>query len=307
MKDFIISPLYDFVFKEVFGKKKNIEITKAFLKTILDIPEDDYDKLSIGSPSLGRRFLKDKEGIVDVLLTTKSGKIIHIELQVEKVPNMKSRILYYGARLIGDQLNWGDDYNELHHAVSIVICDHILLKNESSYINVYELRNENNNIFTDKLRVVIIELPKLPKTEDRALWPWLRFFKCEKKEDFEMLSKKHPEVKEAVKTVKYMSLTKQLRYMILNYNLGKIAERDIRNQMKKDAREEGLAEGRAEGLAEGRSEGLAEGRAEGRAEGLTEGHAEAQFEIARRMKELGDSDERVHAITNLPLETIKSL
>ena len=56
---------------------------------------------------------------------------------------------------------------------------------------------------------------------------------------------------------------------------------------QQEARETGLAEGRAAGLAEGRAEGRAAGLAEGRAEG-----ASAERErIAKRLRELGLSEE----------------
>jgi predicted transposase/invertase (TIGR01784 family) len=48
---------------------------------------------------------------------------------------------------------------------------------------------------------------------------------------------------------------------------------------------------------------MAEGRAEGRAEGIESG----KLEIARKMKETGDSVERIQTITGLPVETIEKL
>ena len=140
MKEENLSLLSDYVFAQVFGNQRNIANTRAFLKTLLDIPGDDYDQLTIDNPVLGRFFRQGKTEVVDLKLSTKSGKIIHIELQVEKRANLKNRIVYYAARLVGDQLKWGDDYNKLHQVISIVICDHKLLEDEDSYINVYELR-----------------------------------------------------------------------------------------------------------------------------------------------------------------------
>ena len=116
-----ISPLEDYAFKQIFGEQQNIGNTKAFLKTLLNIPQDEYESLTVVNPSLGKMLKRDKSGIVDIKITTKSGKIIHIELQVEKRTNMRNRILYYAARQIGDQLKWGDDYNKLHQVISIVI------------------------------------------------------------------------------------------------------------------------------------------------------------------------------------------
>jgi predicted transposase YdaD len=79
-------------------------------------------------------------------------------------------------------------------------------------------------------------------------------------------------------------------------------EEQIRLDLE-EAREKAMAEGHAEGRAKGHAEGRAEGRAEGHAEGFTD----SKLEIARKMKEMGDSVERIHAITNLPLDTIEMM
>jgi predicted transposase/invertase (TIGR01784 family) len=84
-----ISPLYDFVFAQIFGEQRNIENTKGFLKALLDIPEKEFGRLTVVSPILRRFFKNDKSGIVDLKFTARSGKIIHIELQVEKRANLK--------------------------------------------------------------------------------------------------------------------------------------------------------------------------------------------------------------------------
>lgn len=60
-------------------------------------------------------------------------------------------------------------------------------------------------------------------------------------------------------------------------------ERDIRNQI-------------AYSREEGREEGLAEGLEKGRAEGKAEGKAEERRLIARKLKEMGFSDEEVASI-----------
>ena len=297
MPDKIVSPLYDYVFAQVFGNKRNLDNTKAFLKTLLDIPESDYDRLTVENPILQRLFRRDKMGIVDLKLSTKSGKIIHIELQVNKESNLRSRILYYAARLLGDQMQWGEDYKELHQVISIIICNHILLDEDESYINVYELRNERNRRFTNLLKVVILELPKLPEEEDSRLWPWLRFFKCKRREEYEMLAKKHPELKKAVSCVKKISFGERWRYTLLYYQMQRMDARVHKKQIQEDIAE-GRAKGRAEGHAEGRAEGLAEGLAESRAEKL---------EIARKMKARGRPLEEIVEDSGLSLELIETL
>ena len=281
-KQEIMSPLYDFVFAEIFGNQRNIDNTIGFLKTLLDIPQDDYDRLTVVSPILRRLFHKHKMGIVDLKLTTKSGKIIHIELQVDKTANMRDRVLYYICRLIGDQLNWGDDYNELHQVISIVICDHNMLEEEDYYINQYELKNERNNSFTKKLKLVILELPKLPKTEDSAVWRWLKFLTCDKKEDFEMLGKKYPDMEKPIFCAKKLSLYEKWRDIRFHKNLWKVDERMRREQYLIDGR------------TEGREQGLIEGREEGRQEGIEKGEKKTQDYVLQLIDQGLSSEEIKH-------------
>ena len=250
MTEKIISPLYDFVFAQVFGNQRNIDNTKAFLKTLIDIPEDDYERLTVVNPVLGRFSRRDKSGIVDLKLSTKSGKIIHIELQVNKEANLRSRILYYAARLLGDQLKWGEDYNELRQVISIVICDHALLEEEESYINVYKLRNEKIRSFTELLQVVILELPKLPEAADSGVWPWLQFFKCKRKEEFDMLAQKYPELEKPIWCAKKLSLGERWREYWFHQHIRAMDER-ARQQQLRIEREEMLEEAWDEGLAKG--------------------------------------------------------
>jgi predicted transposase/invertase (TIGR01784 family) len=152
------------------------------------------------------------------------------------------------------------------------------------------MRNKKGRSFTDLLKVVILELPKLPEKEDEAVWPWLQFFKCKKQEEFEMLARKHPELKEAVSCVKKMSLSEQWRSVMLYRQMSRWKEWGEKEQIRLD-----------------REEARTKGKAEGRTEGLAEGMEKEKFEIARKMKEMGDSVERIHMITGLSPETIQGL
>jgi len=279
MKNNFISPLSDFAFARIFGEQKNIDNTKAFLKTLLDIPGDDYDKLTVVSPILGRFFKEDKASVVDLKLSTKSGRIIHIEIQVEKRANFRNRILYYAAKLIEGQLKFGDDYNKLHQVISIVICDHNLLKEEDSYINEYELQNKRNHAFTNLLKIVIIELPKLPEEDDGDVWRWLRFLKCRNKEELDMLKRKYPELEKPIFCAKKMSLIEQWRDLQFHRRLWKIDQKNLFLQARMDGEEEGLEKG------------------------LTK----AKLEIARNALAKGSTPEFVQDITGLSLDEIEKL
>jgi len=271
MTNNIVSPLSDFAFARIFGEQRNIDNTKAFLKTLLDIPGEDYEQLTIVSPILGRFFKQDKTAIVDLKLSTKSGRIIHIEIQVEKKSNFRSRILYYAAKLIEGQLKFGDNYDKLHQVISIVICDHDLLEEEDSYINEYELRNKKDHLFTNLLKIVILELPKLPKEEDSDVWRWLRFLKCQQEEEFEMLKRKYPELEKPISCAKKMSLFEQWRDIQFHKRLWKMDQKALFLQARMN------------------------------------GEDTAKLNVARKLLEEGSTPEFIHKITGLDLEIVSDV
>ncbi|MCL2124971.1 MAG: Rpn family recombination-promoting nuclease/putative transposase, partial [Oscillospiraceae bacterium] len=63
----------DFVFKLIFGDQRNVDILAAFLRSVLDIPDDEYDQLTIVDPYLKKESEDDKYSILDVKLHTVSG------------------------------------------------------------------------------------------------------------------------------------------------------------------------------------------------------------------------------------------
>jgi predicted transposase/invertase (TIGR01784 family) len=208
-----LSPLYDYAVKIIFGDQKNIENLAGLLKPILDLPPEDYDKLTIVDPFLKRLFRRDKLGVLDVKLTTKTGRIINVEIQVKPFSTLRQRIIYYLAKLLVEQLKSGFAYGKLAETVCVVICDHVLIPEEKGFLNIYGLRNtKSDNVFTKLLKLYIIELPKLPKDDDGSpSWPWLQFFKCREEEEFDMLAEKHPEVRPIIAEYKKLSWSERRR------------------------------------------------------------------------------------------------
>jgi hypothetical protein len=44
----------DFVFKLIFGDQKNADILTGFLKSVLDIPDEEYERIIIVDPHIKR-------------------------------------------------------------------------------------------------------------------------------------------------------------------------------------------------------------------------------------------------------------
>jgi predicted transposase/invertase (TIGR01784 family) len=198
---------------------------------------------------------------------------------------MKNRVIYYHSKLHCEQMKSGENFSKMQAVVNIIICDHLMLDEEIAYLNSYSLRNDlSHRLFTDLTRMIILELPKLPETDDgTAPWPWLRFFTCKTPEELEMLVKEHPEVREAAATLRKISFRERWQRAAF-----------LRDKWRRDVRM-WKADARAEGL----TEGLAEGRIEGRV-------AECR-EVARKMKASGYSTEQIIELTGFSPEEIRIL
>ena len=56
----------DVVFRLFFADERNVESLIGFLKSVLKLPEDDYNEIEIADPHLLREFDGDKLAIIDV-------------------------------------------------------------------------------------------------------------------------------------------------------------------------------------------------------------------------------------------------
>jgi len=240
-----LSPKSDIVFKLLFGDEKSIDILTDFLKAVLDIPEEDYEDVTIVDPHLLRQYEGDKLGILDVKVRTKTKKIIDIEIQVKPKPNLEKRVVLYLSKMVSEQVGAGIDYSKIQRVISIVITDYSLQPNNNKYHNRFSLTNEIGEQFTDILEVNTLELSKLPEAEDgTSLWQWMKFLKSENREEFDMIAEKNPAIGKAVVRLAELSQDERARML---FESRQMMEWDIAID-KQTARQEGLQEGRQEGV-----------------------------------------------------------
>ena len=245
----ILSPRSDVIFKLFFSDERNIELLTDFLKSVLDIPVDDYDEVSITDPHLLREHPGDKLGILDVKLRTKTGKIINIEIQISPVDGMRERIVYYGAKLITEQLGKSDDYENIRRVISVIICDYPLIGEPPNYHHRFVLYDPVNKVeFSNVLEINTLELPKLPGDSDGTpLWNWLKFLDARTEEELNMIAEKSPQVKQAVVRLIELSADEKARAL---YEAREKERRDNRAR-EKGARREGLLEVAKNMMADG--------------------------------------------------------
>ncbi len=237
----ILKPKNDIIFKLFFGDERNNELLKDFLKSILDLPDDDYDKITIVDPHLLREYPNDKMGILDVKLTSKTGKIINIEIQISPISMFKNRIVYYQAKMITEQVGKNNDYGKIKRVINIVITDFDIIHESPKYHHRFLQYDPENNIsFTDLTETHTLELSKLPDDFDgTALCDWLKFLAAEKEVDFDMVAERNPEIKKAVVRIKELSADERARML---YEARELEQMDNRIRLR-DARREGIMEG----------------------------------------------------------------
>ena len=273
-----LSPTNDFVFKKVFGE--NMTALEDFLKAVLDLPPEEYRGLEVVDPNLAGDFFGDKHCILDVKIHTSTGKVIDAEVQVKTQSSIWNRMLFYTAKMVVEQIKSGYNYEKINRAISILIADFELVKENKAYHNRFRLYDENTGArFPDSIEINILELPKLHEADGTHLGNWLRFFRAKTEEDFMSVAETNPAIKEAWGVIKVLSGDEQARAMA-----------EAREKARMDL-EAFLSDALNEGLEKGRQEGLQEGK----------------IEVAQNLLREKTPEDLIAKATGLPLEEIRRL
>jgi predicted transposase/invertase (TIGR01784 family) len=274
----ILPPKSDVVFKMLFGDERNKDILIDFLKSILSLSEDEYEHITIADPHLKRERKKDKLGIVDVKLTSKSGKIIHIEIQVLEQDEIPERVTYYNAKMLAAQLKSGEEFDTLQKTISILITDFEIIEDRQKYHYTFELIDKTTGAkFTDLIEIHTLELQKTPKeTDNTTKYDWLRFLKAESEEEFNMIADRSPAIHKAVVEIKRLSQSERAQ---LIYEDREKAIHDHNSRLKSALKK-------------------------GRAEAEKEAHMD-KIELAKKLKKRGIPTEYILEDTGLSIEEIE--
>ena len=89
----LLNPKIDYVFKRIFGRVGNEEITTALIQTITKTKISDL-KLD-NSTILERDLIDDKIGILDIKGKIDNNINCNIEMQVADRKNAEKRIMFY--------------------------------------------------------------------------------------------------------------------------------------------------------------------------------------------------------------------
>ena len=157
-----INPLTDFGFKKIF---LNSDLLIGFLNDVIqtDIKEIQY----LPTEGLGLS-IEERTAIFDLLCTTSKGEYFIVEMQLGQQTYFRDRILFYASHIIRKQAPRKKRWNfNLKTVYVVAILNFIVFTENSSKGDVIErislYREKAGKIFSDKLHIVFVELPKFNK------------------------------------------------------------------------------------------------------------------------------------------------
>lgn len=238
-----VSLKYDFSLKALM---LNEEVRRYFISDVLDIPVEKIKSVKLLNTYLWRRYRKQKQGIVDVLVELNDHSKVNIELQIKVIKDWDKRNLYYISKMYTSDLLVGENYSKLKKCVCISILD-FNLDDRPEYHKVYRLRDGQGYEYSDMFEIHIIELRKRLMGDSRVD-EWIELLNVKSKEELNMIQArtKNPGILAAIKEMKVMGLGRNLR-MLYEQHMKEIRDRNAREEYVYD---EGKAEGKAESIIE---------------------------------------------------------
>jgi len=271
-----INPFTDIGFKRIFGQEVSKPVLITFLNSLLEGEQKIVDLKYLDKEQPGEST-DDKSLIYDVYCEVEGGDHIIVEMQNKSQPWFKERCVYYMSRAISRQ---GEPGKEWHYSdlKAVYLIAFMNFKrsdiSEKFRTDVSLMDMERRTTFTNKLRMVFLQLPLFTKEAD----------------DCNTIFEK------IIYVLKNMDVLKRMPWMAQEAVFQKLASiADVTSLTKQErmAYDENLRKYRD-------TVAVMEGQ-------YLEGMAKANRENARRMKTKGYAAEDIAEITGLTIEAVNNL
>ena len=253
-----VKPTSDIFIKYLLGSAENRDLLLSFINAVMDNSGFPLiTSVEIKNPFNLKKFVHEKQSILDIKATDENGRIFNIEMQVSGDETFRHRSLYYWAKLYSSQLNEGELYEELLPVVCINLLEFEMFRQFDKYHSTFMLcdTRKTDFVLTDHLTIHFIELPKFRTFDinrDETLEKWLYFLKKEGRQEedklMEILLKEDATFRKAHE--KYVAFT-QDEDMLDAYEAHMKWVRDY-NSGVSSAWQKGRKEGRKEGEVVGK-------------------------------------------------------
>lgn len=283
LQDKYINPFTGFGFKKLFGSEPNKNLLIDFLNQVLPGRHRIKDLTYARTEQLGNTET-DRKAIFDLYCIGANGERFIVEMQKAKQNFFKDRSVYYSSFPIQEQAKKGDWNYQLAAVYMVGILDFTFSDDlaEQEVRHEVHLKDQNCQIFYDKLTYIYLEMPKFKKTEadlksnfDKWMYVLQQLPNLQNRPKA-LQERVFQQLFEAAEIAKFTPDEKNKYEESLKYY------RDLKNVV--DASFD-----------------------EGKAEGKEEGKAEGKEEIARQMKAEGEPVEKIVRFTGLTAEQIGRL
>ena len=248
----LLDPKNDYVFKRLFVRRPELLVP---LINAVRVGEPPIREVDIRNPEIDGAD-KGLKGIrLDILARDEAFRVVNVEMQTSGFDPWPLRSVYYGARIIGEQLQAGESYAELRPVVAIHLLDFELFTADEAQCNQavwrFELRDQAlpQVRLSDHLTLHMIELPKADRlglltpelapelapdlapelaSELAPLAAWITFFR-HWREVKHMSAHDYAPVNEALEELKKISADEQERYRALSREMALRDEVSLRN------------------------------------------------------------------------------
>jgi predicted transposase/invertase (TIGR01784 family) len=179
-----INPFTDLGFKKIFGEEASKPLLLDFLNALL-LQQDKIIDLSFKNTEQLGQTEADRKAIYDIYCENEKKERFIVELQKAKQNYFKERTIYYSTFPIREQAEKGEWNYNLKAVYCIGILDFTFDDYENEFdqnavVHTIKLKNQNGNIFYNKLTYIYLEMPNFKKAEielKTRLDKWLYFIK----------------------------------------------------------------------------------------------------------------------------------
>ncbi|MDE6417621.1 MAG: Rpn family recombination-promoting nuclease/putative transposase [Duncaniella sp.] len=283
-----LNPFTDVGFKRIFGQEMSKDILISFLNALLEGEHVITDLTFLDKERVP--ILKSERGLVyDIYCTTDTGEHIIVEMQNKYQKHFRDRAVYYASTDIAWQAVKGSDWKyELTPVYGVYFMNFKFNEPDAAKprTDVALMDMETGKIFSDKIRLIFLQLPLFDLTEEE----------CDT--DF----KKWLYVLNNMQTFDRMPFAAQKAVFD---RLGSIAE--IANMPRKErwAYEESLRIYRDTiAIVDTARE---EGEEKGMEKGIVQGENKMLTEVVHSMREKGMDNQAISYLLNKDINTINSI
>ena len=222
-EEFIMKPYIDWCFKELM---RNPKTRTGFIAALLRLPPEQIGRTTILENELSKRTEEEKQGVLDVRVLLESGTQLDIEMQVLYIEYWDDRSLFYLSKMFSSQLQKGESYDKLQKCIQVGVLNFTYFKKDNFCHRRVRFYDEaTGDLYSEKLELQILELPKIPKEYHHpdGIIAWI--FRGGNKKEMEEMAKGNAYLESAYEDLMEMSQDEKKR---LAYEA---RERALRDQL----------------------------------------------------------------------------